>query len=672
MDERDPLDAEEPATDPAEDVQAAFKAMVQDAVAFDQSDLAPDRAKATRYYKGEPFGDEEDGRSKVVLTDVRNGTLATLDSLMPVFFGAERVVEFQPRGPEDDAHARQMTDYVNYVITEDNNGFLTCWEAWKDALVRKRGVIKYWWEEGTAQVDQVEGLTEDQVALLKQDGVDIRITGQTTLPDGTVTVAAAITQIPRDGRARIMAVPPEEFLHSRDARTLADATAVFHRRDMSRSDLLALGIPADVLEEHGTSANKESSDDVLARSPKGDVSPSESGDDSNTPILYIEGYVKLGGKHRRICAIGEGCHIVHDDPWPDRPFALYVPDPEPHTLVGGSLADVLMPVQNVKSHVMRYTLDSAARTLFPRTAIDENKVNLADAQNTENGATVRTRGDPRLAMMEMAPPFIGAQMFTLLDYFDSLKEQSTGQTKASAGLDPDALQSSTRTAVEATVQAAQKRMALLCRIFAETGHKQLMRGVARLLHKHQPSARMVRLRNEWVAVDPRSWDPEQDMTVSVALGTGQIEHRMQVLYGIAAKQEQMLQLLGPSNPACGLPMLLNTYAEILELNGKKNTERYFAKLPADWQPPPSPPKKSPEEVLADIEQMKVQADIAIRQADQALKREQMLLQDDRERDKMRMDAFLRAFELEHKTNTQIDKHELDRLLGLEQRVEQSA
>src|SRR5574343_406852 len=85
-----------------------------DASNWIDSDIAPVRAKATRYYKGEKFGNEEEGRSQIVLTEVRDSVLQILPSLMRVFFSGEKVVEFVPVGPEDVSAAEQATDYVNY------------------------------------------------------------------------------------------------------------------------------------------------------------------------------------------------------------------------------------------------------------------------------------------------------------------------------------------------------------------------------------------------------------------------------------------------------------------------------------------------------------------------------------------------------------------------------
>jgi hypothetical protein len=115
------------AIEPMDDteLQGIVSAELEDAVSYIDSDVSPIRAKGTEYYRGDPFGNEEDGRSQVVAMEVRDTVSAMLPSLMKVFFSTENVVEYMPRGPEDVAGAQQATDYANYVFTADNNGFMT-------------------------------------------------------------------------------------------------------------------------------------------------------------------------------------------------------------------------------------------------------------------------------------------------------------------------------------------------------------------------------------------------------------------------------------------------------------------------------------------------------------------------------------------------------------------
>jgi len=253
----------------------------------------------------------------------------------------------------------------------------------------------------------------------------------------------------------------------------------------------------------------------------------------------------------------------------------------------------------------------------------------------------------------LAQPFVGQAAFPMLDYVEQMKENRTGMSKAAMGLNADALQSSTKAAVAATVSASQSRLELTTRILAH-GMKKLFKNLLFLMTTHQDKARMVRLRNQWVAVDPRAWDANMDVTVNVALGTGDVEQKMQMLMMISAKQEQALQQLGAVNPLVTPAQYSNTLRRMVEMAGFKDSSQFFNAIPADYQPPQPQQKPSPEEVLAMVQAQSIQADIQKKAAELQLDREKMLRADDRERDRIESDAMLRAAEIEAKYGTQVN------------------
>ena len=111
-------------------------------------------------------------------------------------------------------------------------------------------------------------------------------------------------------------------------------------------------------------------------------------------------------------------------------------------------------------------------------------------------------------------------------YLDEVKESRTGMSKASQGLDANALQSTTASAVAATVRGAQAKLEAYARSFAETGVKDLFRGILKLVADFQQQERIVRLRNTYVPVDPREFDSEFDVIVNVGLGTADDEQKI--------------------------------------------------------------------------------------------------------------------------------------------------
>ena len=244
----------EPVVEPMseEDVEAAVRAAVSDATTFIDSEIAPQREAAARAYNGEPYGDEEDGRSQVVMLDVRDTVNALMPDLLRIFFGPEHVCEFTPTGPEDVDMAEQATDYVDFILKHDNDGFLTLHNAFKDALVRKTGIVKFWWDESReVTTENLSGLDQEALMLLMMEtegdpDVRIEVVGVDSLGQAMVSVH----RTKRSGKVRITSVPPEELLVDRRARSVADTKLIAHRARVTVSDLVAMGYDRDLVLEH--------------------------------------------------------------------------------------------------------------------------------------------------------------------------------------------------------------------------------------------------------------------------------------------------------------------------------------------------------------------------------------------------------------------------------------
>src|ERR1019366_6614972 len=149
---------------------AVVSGALQESVQFVDFELSPERALATEYYLGKPFGNEEDGRSQVVLSEVRDAINGIIPSLMRIFFGADNPVEFTPTRKETAEQAAQATDYVKYVFTEDNPGFLSTLSVLKDGLIRKIGIFKWGWDDSKeTRSYKLQGVTQQEMELVGAD-----------------------------------------------------------------------------------------------------------------------------------------------------------------------------------------------------------------------------------------------------------------------------------------------------------------------------------------------------------------------------------------------------------------------------------------------------------------------------------------------------------------------
>lgn len=652
------------------ELERLMQGMLDDAKGFVDGELSPQRAKATQYYKAEKVGDlaQEEGRSGFVLSEVRDVVDATIPSFARVIFGPERVLEFAPLNAAGVEKTKQQTDYVRHVFMEDNPGFLNTLMVWKDGLIRRIGIFKWGWDstEDVKTIELERVPLESLVAILldEREGVEVELLETEVVEEATETSEAlynaTVRETSKNGRAWHCAVPPEEFWFDRGARTVDDATMVAHATHKTKGELLALGIEEKIIDEHGDREHslEESIEEIARR----DTAVKGAGDDSdageaNKKILYVEAYPRIDydgdgiAELRKICTIGPRFYPVSNHAVNSRPFAVYVPHPEPHTLVGNSLADKAMDMQRTKSLVMRSIFDSLAQSIHPRMAYRQGYANVQDILNQAMGAPVRTSITPNEAVQPLTVPFVGGDALPVMEMLNGIMERRIGLNPAVGGpLDPDALQSTTKTGVEASVQQSHAQIELMLRIFIEGTLRPLFKGLAAMLAEHQPRARMLKLRGQWVEVDPRSWD-DADVIVRAGLGLGNVERKIQVLTGVAEKQEAILQTMGVDNPVSTLGMWRNTIAEVLALSDLPNAEDYFKPVPADWAPPPPPnPPPSPEQVLAqaqiEVEKIKTERDFVIKQGELEFKREEARQQHEFNLRKLEIDAQIKMYDIE--------------------------
>lgn len=251
---------------------------------------------------------------------------------------------------------------------------------------------------------------------------------------------------------------------------------------------------------------------------------------------------------------------------------------------------------------------------------------------------------------EMPHEFVGPQCLSMIEHIDAVRDQRCGPM--GAGLDPDALQSSTQGAVALVSGSLNKRLELTARVFCEMAIKPLFKGILKLMVKHQDKARMLKIRNQWIPMDPSTFKADLDMTVNVGVGAGTINERVAALQQIAAAQKEIIATAGPDNPLCGAREIRNTLSKIVELSGYRDSTQFFKEIPPGAESAPKPPPKpSPEEVLAQAQAQAVQADVEMKREKHQLELLQMKAEDDRERDKQETETLLKIADFQVKNPT---------------------
>ena len=669
---------EDPGMD-EEQINAIARIAIEDAVDFIDNTVSPGRAEAAEYYNGEPFGNEQEGRSTAMTMDVRDTVQAMLPSLMRVFCGSDHVVEYAPSGPEDIEMAKQATDYVNYVLNQDQDeSYISImYQTMKDALVKGSGFLKFYWDEiEEVKTYELKRLDDQALAALNADpNIEVRmlasasndqVDSQTGQPEILHDVSVIHRQV--NGKVKVVAVPPEEVLVSRHARSFADADLIAHRRYATVSELVEMGYDFDTVYNYQTEDDDFTLFNVEARERM--LSQQENRDYSDDParrrVLYVEAYMRIDvdgdgiAELRKLCCMGPNYEVMRNEPADDIPFAYFCPDPEPHAFFGMSIADLTMDIQRIKSAVLRASLDSLAMSTHPRVGIVEGQASLEDVMNVEAGGIIRMRNPG--AVVPFTLPYVGQQAFPMMDYLDQMRENRTGISKAADGLAPEQLQSSTLMAVQQTIAAAQQRIEMITRLFAENGMTRLYKGLLKLIVQYQDKPRMIRLRNKFVPMQPDVWNVNMDVVSNVSLGRGSDAERMAMLTQIAGKQESIMQQIGIQNPLVTPMNYYATLTQMLELAGFKDVNRFFtdpsqamAQMQQQSQQQQQP---DPNQQLIELQMQALQVDIQKKQAELQLEREKMMREDDRRRDKDEADILLKAAELEARYGAQINIAEI--------------
>ena len=627
---------------------------ITDALNHFDSEYSQERIRAMDFYLGEPFGNEVEGRSSVIATEVADTVETIMPNLMRVFTANDKYVRFNARTEEDVEKADQISDYVNYVINHDNEGYKILYNWFKDALLFRLGVVKYFWEEEEKVTEEeYRDLSEDELALLLSNP-DIEVVEQTEtviesyidsneeLQPLTSTYDLSVRVTEKEGKIKIVNVPPEEFLVNRRATSLEDAYFVCHRTTMTVSDLVAMGYDRDEVEAYAGVSDLDVDEERTNRFEDLEaVTGTDAADPTLREVVYYEAIMKVDydgdgiAERRRICAIGDGGkHILHNEPFDHVPFAVVTPILMPHRLIGRSVYDMTQDLQVIKSTLLRQYLDSVYTSTLPRMGIVEGMVNIDDVLDGTAGGVVRMRQPGMIQPITGTP--VGGEVRPLMDYLDTVKEQRTGMSKAAQGLDANALQSTTASAISATVRGAQVKLESYARNFAEVGVKDLFKGILHLVTKHNNKPRIVRLRNNFVPIDPREWTSEFDVVVQVGLGTADDEQKIAFLTQIAQKQEQILMQMGASNPIVSMEQYVNTLRSIAEIGGFKDSDQFF-NSPEQIQMIQQRMAQQPQGVDPKAQQM---------QMEMQLKREKMELEIQLEREKMMAEIELRRQELE--------------------------
>ena len=611
------------------------------------------REKAMEYYYGEPFGNEVEGRSQFIDSTVQDTIEWIKPTLMRIFASGDQMVTFNPVGPEDVDSAKQATDYVNHIFMKDNPGWEILYAWFTDALLQKNGIVKVWWDESEEwNREEYKGLDEMELqALISDPRVEvIEHTAPGMELDGSYSEGESeghhviISRDMSKGRVHVENVPPDEFLISRMSKAIQDARFTCHRVKKTLTELREIygdldpeDLTGGIYGAHEFSGERESRFSFDNSGSAGFNSETLYGaDDSLSEYWLHECFMRVDydgdgiAELRKVCLVGST--VLANEEIDRIPFVSLTSIRIPHKFFGLSIADLTMDLQLIKSTLMRNLMDNMYNQNFGRYAVLEGQANLDDLLTQRPGGIVRVKSPN--AVMPLATPPLQNYSFQMLQYLDSIRESRSGVSSSTQGLNDDALKShQTATAVAQVMTAAQARVELIARNFAETGVKELMNIIYELVQKNQDKQRVVLLSNQWVPVRPDMWRDKMDCSVSVGLGHG---NRDQQLMHLSSMLQFATQAMSGGLSIVTEQNLYNMGAALIKNMGFQNVQDFLT------DPAQAPQKPNPEQDMQQSELQLKKGELDVKIAEVQIKQQKLKM----EAAEAQVDAQLKMAEIQ--------------------------
>lgn len=622
------------------EVEGICREALSSALGAPESEIGRLRLRNLEYYNAEPVGElgppEIEDRSDFVATDVADTVEGMLPQIMRMFVAADDAVEFEAKkgGPEAEAEAKLATAFANHIFYTRNDGVNVVYDWFKDALIQKVGFVKVWVDDEPEDAEQTfEGSTPEQIAMLMQDGWELKDDPQVDEQGLTFTVA-------KHGDYKCIKVavcPPYEVRVDSNARWGGEPAMIAHVFYKRKFELEEEGYDlSDIGAGSGVAFGTTEALAMLGDMEGGPVAPPT---ESHSLYEVTEMYIRLdvdgdGIAEWRQCILIEQSLMDHAKV-DGHPFVWICPIPRPHSFYGDCPADFAIQPQKLRTNLVRAIQDNLYLTVNTRTYLNlDAQVNVDDWLDNRPGGVVRGRGKASDAIQPLVQPNLGAPAYEFNEWLSDWGSKRTGWTPYSQGLDSDAL-NKTATGVSIITQKADMRMDLMARFFG-VGMKQLFAKILKLATRHQDIQEIVNVAGQFIPINPSEWRNQFNVKIKVGLGTGSKEQQAARVMGLMQIMQPGVQMgvVGPENIAEAIRLYV-------EANEFKNPERFVSPKPTGMPPNPQAYQQEKQQVMQQMGQMQEQlqqvsqeneglkAEARSKEGDLALKAEKIALDYDK-------------------------------------------
>lgn len=592
--------------------------------------------QAIKAYNREPYGDEEDGRSQVVASDVSESVDYMLTSVLEPVIASGRIMEFEPTSEEDEDVADDATEAMHYIYRR-KRGYQVIHDWAKAGLMEKIAVVKSCVERKLQRQEQIvpaellPGETEDelkQAGILEAEEVEPGLFKVVTLEEGPAAFPDYF-------------VPLEEFRVARDARDLDSAVYLAHASEKSLSDLVQMGFDPDQVADLQYDRSFDNSIG-FARDDGREFSR-----DDRTGALrkvwLLEEYplydLNGDGIAERLCVHRVGTTILEVKEVDYQPFEYWCPYPMQGRLIGQSLADKTKSDQRVNTALERNALDSLYMNVAPGVWLHEDAIGpntISDILTVRPRSIKRWKGS--VAPIPEQVQDTSQVAFAAIEFKNRQREARTGITQLNKGLDQDALNDTAKGQDQLMTRGQQMERYVL-RNFAE--------GVARLFDRKTKMMRQhgapfqIKVDGAYRQVDPSQWPEDLEIQIKVGLGTGSKDERI-AARNLVAQTHMVLKEAG--SPLVTDENIYNNVTGFCKDVGLQPNDLYT-----------NPEDAPPQQPQPDPEMMKAQAELQIKQAELQGKQQESAAKLDLQREEAALKAQLAREEAAAKLQLEREK-----------------
>ena len=535
---------------------------------------------------GNQYGNEEEGKSKIVSKDIAKQINWMLPSLADPFLSSSTVIKCNPITAEDAPSARQNEILLNAQFCRKFPRYNFIMKALRVLVTEGTAVIQTGWEYADEEVEvEAETISVDPV------------TGEEFIEITEVTETRVLLNQP----TAIVCRNEDIFIDPTCMDDMDKCQFVIHKYETNLAALREDGRYKN-LDKVAKEQHSLAEDSTYVRE---DRSYFEFKDEPRRKFIIYEywGSYDIDGDGELedvICAwVGNTIVRLEANPYPDKkpPFVVVPFNPVPFQLFGEALAENIGDNQKVKTAITRGIIDNMAQSNNGQVGMRRGALDMNNRRKFLKGKNFEFNGTPG-DFWQGSYNNIPGSAFDMLSIMNNEIESQTGVKSFSGGINGGSL-GSTATGARGALDATSTRRLNLVRNVAENLVKPLIRKWMAYNAEFLEDEEVVRVTNEEF-IPVRKDDLEGRIDIDITISTAEDN---------AAKAQELSFLLQTLGPQEDPTIRREIMADIYELNKMPDQ----AKKLREFKPQVDPVQEQMKQIELQrlmLENKKLEADIA--------------------------------------------------------------